>query len=119
MKDGDMGVCGNVKWWRGTKTNSYTHHDVFGSLYFGCGVGSNGDQDGGFLDGRFGVLGTQMDLGFMGFLDGNRDVWDFGVDWEVDASFVLIDLCLGTHTIFSFSFSCDGVGFDSLFDFSF
>jgi len=40
------------------------------------------------------------------------------VDWEVDASFVLIDPCLGTHTIFVFSFSFDGGGFDSLLNFS-
>jgi len=55
----------------------------------------------------------------MGFSDGKLDVWDFGVDWEVDASFVLIHLFLGTHTIFVFAFSFDGGGFDSLLDFSF
>jgi len=60
-----------------------------------------------------------MDLEIMGFLDGKWDVWDFVVDWEVNASLEFGAFCLGTHTIFIFSFSFDGGGFDSLLDFSF
>jgi len=55
-------------------------------------VGSNGDR-------LFGDLGTQIDLGIVGFLDWEQDIWDLGVDWDLDTSFALLSFCLGTHTI--------------------